>query len=134
MVPVESSYDGDEDRRRVVLIVEDDLLLRWPTAEYLRDIGYRVIETASAEEAIAVLASGTRVHIVFSDINLRGALTGHSLSRWVDEHHPELPLLITSGSRNAGATIASSATRSFVAKPYVLADVERRIKELLSRR
>ncbi len=71
--------------------------------------------------------------IVFSDINLKGALTGHALARWVEEHHPGLPLLITSGSRNAAASVSLSATRSFVAKPYVLADVDRRIKELLSR-
>jgi two-component system, response regulator PdtaR len=133
MVPVEPSYDDAEDRRRVVLIVEDDLSLRWPAAEYLRDLGYRVIEGASAEEAIAVLCSGTRVDIVFSDINLKGELSGHSLSRWVEEHHPVLPLLLTSGSRNAAASVSLSATRSFVAKPYVLADVDHRLKDLLSR-
>jgi DNA-binding NtrC family response regulator len=132
MVPVESACDAAEDRRKVVLIVEDDLLLRWPAAEYLRDLGYRVIEAASGEEAIAVLSSGTRVDIVFSDINLKGELTGHSLSRWVEEHRANLPLLITSGSRNAAASVSLGATRAFVAKPYVLADVDRRIKDLLS--
>jgi CheY-like chemotaxis protein len=50
MGPVSARQDTDE-RRATVLLVEDELLLRWPPAEYLRDTGYRVIEAASAKEA-----------------------------------------------------------------------------------
>ena len=65
----------DRRVRPVVLIVEDEFLLRWPASEYLRDSGYRVIEASSVSEAMVVFSSHTRVDAVFSDINLQGELT-----------------------------------------------------------
>ena len=47
MEPLEASNDEAQDAREVVLIVEDDFLIRWPAAEYLRDSGYRVIEAGT---------------------------------------------------------------------------------------
>jgi hypothetical protein len=43
MTPVSATPDTHE-RRTTVLLVEDELLLRWPAGEYLRDAGYRVVE------------------------------------------------------------------------------------------
>jgi DNA-binding NtrC family response regulator len=122
-----------EDRRARLLVVEDEFLLRWPTAEYLRDAGYRVIEAASADEGIIVLSSGIPVDLVFSDINLSGDLTGHALARWLSKYHPGVPMLLTSGDKSAAGLISIGATRSFLPKPYDLTEVDRRIKEMLSR-
>jgi DNA-binding NtrC family response regulator len=132
MEPVSSSRDV-ENRRTRVLIVEDDVVIRWQAAEYLRDAGYHVIEAANVNEGIVVFSSGTQVDIVFSDINLAGELTGHALARWLSKFYPEVPMLLTSGDQNASASISAGGTRSFVAKPYDLAEVDRRIKQLLSR-
>jgi CheY-like chemotaxis protein len=41
--------------QEIVLVVKDDVLIRIPIAQYLRDCGYRVIEAACADEAMAVL-------------------------------------------------------------------------------
>jgi CheY-like chemotaxis protein len=41
--------------QETVLVVEDDVLIRMPISQYLRDCGYRVIEAANADEAMAVL-------------------------------------------------------------------------------
>ena len=54
MTPVSATPDIHE-RRATVLLVEDELLLRWPAGEYLRDAGYRVIEAASAWPLITSL-------------------------------------------------------------------------------
>jgi DNA-binding NtrC family response regulator len=131
--PVETPAPDPANTRRVVLIVEDEFLLRWPASEYLRDSGYRVIEAATVSEAIVVFSSNTRVDLVFSDINLRGDLTGHALARWVSKYHPEIPMLLTSGDRRAAESISTGATRWFVPKPYTLADIDQRIKDILSR-
>jgi two-component system, response regulator PdtaR len=131
MEPAAAKQDV-EDRRNCLLVVEDDFMVRWPTAEYLRDAGYRVIEAASVSEGVAVLSSGTPVDLVFSDINLSGELTGHALARWLGKYHPKVPMLLTSGDGNAAGLISVGATRSFVAKPYDLAEVDRRIREMLS--
>jgi two-component system, response regulator PdtaR len=131
---MEPAAAQDADNRQLrLLVVEDDFMLRWPTTEYLRDAGYRVIEAASVHEGIVVLSSGTPVDLVFSDINLSGELTGHALARWLGKYHPSVPMLLTSGDNDAAGLISVGATRSFVAKPYDLAEVDRRIREMLSR-
>jgi CheY-like chemotaxis protein len=131
MEPVESPKPDAEDHRLVILIVEDDFLVRWPAAEYLRDAGYRVIEASSVNDAIAVFSCNTHVDIVFSDINLPGELTGHELAHWLGQYRPQVPMLLTSGAADAPQRMAAGANRSFLGKPYLLAEVDQRIKEML---
>jgi two-component system, response regulator PdtaR len=130
MGPLEASNDEMEDRE-VVLIVEDDFLLRWPAAEYLRDSGYRVIEAGTVGEAIAVFSSRTHVDLVFSDINLSGEITGYAFARWLGDHHPDMPVLLTSGN---AVSPRGQIGLPFIPKPYVLAEVDDRIKALLARK
>jgi DNA-binding NtrC family response regulator len=129
--PVEIPAHETADGRPVVLIVEDEFLLRWPASEYLRDSGFRVIEAATVSEAIVVFSSHARVDLVFSDINLQGQLTGHALARWLSKNYPDVPMLLTSGDRFAAEAVSTGATRWFVAKPYALADIDRRIRDIL---
>jgi CheY-like chemotaxis protein len=80
-----------------VLVVEDEVLLRTGIAEFLRGCGYRVIETAHADEAIAVLeCPGIRVEIVISGVQMRGAMNGFMLRRWVMENRPDLDVFLAS--------------------------------------
>jgi CheY-like chemotaxis protein len=134
MGPLEAPKGEAEDQRAVVLVVEDDFLIRWPAAEYLRDSGYRVIEAGSAGEAMVVFSSGAHVDLVFSDINLSGELTGtgYAFARWLGDNHPSVPMLLTSG--DAAAAPRAQIGIPFIPKPYVLAEVDQRIKELLARR
>src|SRR5580692_11042757 len=120
MDPVSARQAADE-HRSTVLLVEDELLLRWPAAEYLREVGYRVIEAASAGEAIAVLASGARVDLVFSDVNLAEGMDGHELASWVADHRQHIPMLLTSADRQELRRVSAGALRATVCKPYDLA-------------
>jgi DNA-binding NtrC family response regulator len=131
--PVKTLVQDSADARPVVLVVENEFSLRWPASEYLRDSGYRVVEAASVDEAIMVFSSHNRVDVVFSDINLQGNLNGNALSRWLHEHHPDVPMLMTSGDKAAAASVSTSAKRLFIAKPYVLAEVDQLIKSVLLR-
>ena len=56
----------------VVLLVEDEVVLRWSIAEALRNAGYTVVETASGEEAIALCKSHVSIDVIVTDINLAG--------------------------------------------------------------
>ena len=133
MGPVSATQDTDE-RRATVLLVEDELLVRWPAGEYLRDAGYRVIEAASASEAIAVLSSGTEVDLVFSDINLTDAMSGHGLAAWLASNRPRVPMLLTSGDRGELGRVAVGTMRAVLPKPYDLAAAAERIRQMLSQR
>jgi two-component system, response regulator PdtaR len=123
-----------ESRRKVVLYVEDEFRIRWTTSEYLRDVGFHVIEATSAHEAIEVVSCLTQVDIVFCDIHLIGEITGHVLSRWLAKYHPHIGMLLTSGDSSASALIATGPTRAFVPKPYILADLQLRMDDMMARR
>ena len=89
------------------------------------------IEAGTVGEAMVVFSSGTHVDLVFSDINLVGQLTGYAFARWLGDHHPHIPVLLTSG--DATASPRTQIGIPFIPKPYVLAEVDERIKELLAR-
>ena len=129
MNPVETLAQDTAGSRPVVLIVEDEFLLRWPVAEYLRDSGLRVIEAGSVQEAIVLLSGDGRIDAVFSDINLPGEQGGLALSRWLDKHRPAIPLLLTSGE-SVPAELAG--IRPFISKPYSLAEVEERLERMMA--
>jgi CheY-like chemotaxis protein len=69
--------------KAVVLVVEDELLLRLNAAQMMEDAGYEVIEASNADEAIQILESRTDIRIVFTDINMPGSMDGIKLANAV---------------------------------------------------
>jgi CheY-like chemotaxis protein len=118
--------------RRTVLVVEDEQMVRVPIVEYLRDCGYRVLEAADANEAIAATDAEASVNLVFSDVRMPGTMDGFALAEWFRSHHPEVPVLLTSGfSGGSGQTAGLLLAGSIIEKPYSQRQVERRIAALL---
>ena len=112
---------GNGSRTLVVLVIEDELLVRCDVADCLRDAGYVVVETASGEEAIALCKSNTSIDIVFTDINLVGPASGWDVAECFRIERPDVPVLYTSGkSVDSQRCVPGS---EFVAKPYKIADV-----------
>ena len=69
-------------RRPVVLVVEDDeFLLRMNAAEMIGDAGFNVVEAGNADEAIAILEARPDIHVVFTDIQMPGSMDGLKLAR-----------------------------------------------------
>lgn len=123
--------DPVQASRHVVLVVEDDVLVRTFTAAYLRDCGFDVVEASDAHEAIRVMEARVRVDIVFSDINMPGTIDGFGLAHWVRRERPALKIILTSGAGH-GARPADEGP--ILAKPYNHAELERRIRALLTDR
>jgi DNA-binding response OmpR family regulator len=119
-------------RRLVVLLVEDEILVRSFVAECLRDEGYRVVEAANAMEAKAVLVSGATVDVLFTDWQLPGDMDGVELARWIDREHPGISLLLTSGLGYVADWAPLIPQASFFSKPYSPEDVAARIRSLVS--
>jgi CheY-like chemotaxis protein len=120
--------------RTVLLLIEDDFWTRFSAAETLRVLGYRVIEAHDATEGISVLIAGTQVDVVFSDINMPGELDGLGFAAWLAENRPHLPLLLTSGLTPATLSQPGSPGSEFIAKPYNLLEVDRRLRAMLASR
>jgi CheY-like chemotaxis protein len=115
-----------------VLVVEDELMVRMPIAEYLRDCGYNVLEAANASEAIATVDAEGPVSLVFSDIRMPGKMDGVGLAEWFQSHHPKVPVLLTSGYNGGRVVSDMLAPRNrFIEKPYSQTQVARRIAALL---
>jgi two-component system, response regulator PdtaR len=101
----------------VILVVEDEPLLRLLAAELLGDAGFEVLEAGSSEEALRILDSRLDVNVVFTDVEMPGALDGLALARRIRELHPQIGLLVTSG-RGLRPADALPDQGSFLAKPY----------------
>jgi len=86
-------------KRRAVLIVEDDAELRSLTAALFEDEQMDAIECESAEAALAtlLLIGGRKVAMIFADVRLRGVMDGIDLAREVKMLWPLLPVILTSG-------------------------------------
>ena len=117
----------------VVLLVEDEPLLRSTTSEYLRLSGYVVVEATDAAEAIGVIDRGEGLDVVFSDVSLPGAVDGLGLARWLRHRQPDLQVVLTSGYGEAvrRAAIELVGGDHFVPKPYHQEELAHRIDALL---
>jgi DNA-binding NtrC family response regulator len=104
-----------QQKRRAVLIVEDDPDIRSLTAALFEDEQLDTIECESAEAALATLLIGGReVAMIFADVRLRGVMNGIDLAREVKMRWPLLPVILTSGlPRERAATSVSTHAKPF---------------------
>jgi len=114
-----------EAEQRVVLVVEDEVILRMAVSAHLREAGFIVIEAVDAEEAVELLRANHQIGLVFSDITMPGTMDGDQLAEWISKRYPALRILLTSG-------ITQRGRQPFIAKPYSFIELERRIGEMLA--
>jgi CheY-like chemotaxis protein len=115
----------------VVMIVEDEAMIRLVLAESLSDTGFDVIEAVHAQDAIRILhAEAQRVHALFTDVHMPGEMNGVGLAHHTRSNWPWISLLLTSGRACPTAEEMPTGTR-FIPKPYDLSDVARHIRELV---
>jgi CheY-like chemotaxis protein len=117
----------------MILVVEDEILIRAAVAEYLRISGYTVVEAADAAEAVAVFASGEPIDVVICDVEMPGSMDGLGLARWINRCHPTIPVLLTSG-RGVAISTGKKPRQLFIAKPYRLGELAGRLELILASR
>ena len=115
--------------RPVVLIVEDEFLLRMNAAEMIGDAGFEVVEAANADEAIAILEARPDIHVVFTDIQMPGSMNGLKLARFVRARWPPIKIVATSGFVSVGKDDLPEGSH-FLAKPYHPAQIVATLREL----
>lgn len=103
----------------VVLVVEDEVLIRLSITEYLQECGFKVLDASNASEAQSILEGGRSVDVLFTDVQMPGAMDGFSLARWVKARFPDMRVILTSGVARMARDAADLCDHaSFVAKPY----------------
>lgn len=121
---------SEETGRAVVLVVEDEPLVRMFAAEVLEDEGFEVLEAATARAALALLEKRPEVQALFTDIDMPGGMNGLELAQVVHERYPHIALVVTSGVFRVGASRLPD-DGVFLPKPYAAAAPVRVIRELI---
>jgi PAS domain S-box-containing protein len=80
-----------------ILVVEDDLQVQSTVVELLTGLGYSVLKANDAEQALAVVASGVHIDLLFTDVVMPGALRSPDMARQAVQILPGLKVLFTSG-------------------------------------
>jgi PAS domain S-box-containing protein len=112
-----------------VLMVEDNADVADVTAPLLEQLGYRVIRSNNAIDALGRLQRGDKVMLVFSDIVMPGGMNGIALAQEIRNRYPRLPVLLTSGYSDVTPTAASQFW--ILRKPFQLPALEKAIRETL---
>ena len=87
---------------QTVLVVDSDVLVRMPLCQYLRDCGYRVLEAANADDAIAILQKpDIQVDLVLSDADLPGATNGFAFAIRARSLRPGLDVILAGTPKRA---------------------------------
>lgn len=103
--------------RPIVLVVEDEPIVRLVARDTLEESGFEVIEAQTADEAVATLDERHDIAAVFTDVHMPGAVDGIELARMAPERWPGLKVCVTSGrARPDVADLPPDAL--FVPKPY----------------
>ena len=112
----------------IVLIVEEDALIRMSAVHMVEDAGYTVVEACNADEATGILERQSDIRVVFTDINMSGSMDGLKLAHWIRNRWPPIHLIVASGLNMQDKLPANGR---FVRKPYTAKDVTTALDELL---
>ena len=100
----------------VVLVVEDEMLLRMRAVDMVEDAGYTSVEAVDADEAVAILESRSDIALMFTDIQMPGSMDGLKLAHAVRKRWPPIKIILVSGQLTP-AIIDIPADSRFYGKP-----------------
>src|SRR5262249_9621560 len=123
------------DAREVILVVEDEPLMRRLTVEALRELGYTVFDSEGAADALAGLGPGPGVRVLFTDV-VMPEVNGRKLADEALRRRPDLKVLFTTGyTPNAAGPggVLDHGVR-FLSKPFTLEQLAARMRTVLDER
>lgn len=117
--------------KAVVLVVEDDGIIRMGAMDLMRRAGFEAIEAATADEAIKILEVRRDIHLVFTDVEMPGSMDGLKLSHYIRERWPPIKLIVASGRTIIEQSQLPEGAR-FYTKPYDDNDIVQSILQLVA--
>ncbi len=132
MIPLMSGMpDPLPKARALILVVEDEALVRMTLVGVLEDAGFKVIEAVHADEALRVLEAVSDIQAVVTDVEMpRGSINGFELARRVRTERQEIGILIASGRAAPKAGDLPDGAL-FIGKPVHPATLVHLLKTLL---
>lgn len=117
--------------RNVVLVVEDTAFVRLTALQLVRSAGYEALEAADAEAAILILESRSDIDLVFTDVQMPGAMDGIQLAHSIRERWPPVRLIVASGAAIPKEEVLPEGS-PFFGKPYETAEIITAMADLLA--
>jgi len=119
------------DQREVVLVVEDESLIRTSAVDMVEQAGFEAIAASNADEAIRILESRNDIRAVFTDVQMPGSIDGLRLAQVVKNRWPPVALIVTSGRMTVPESKLPNGGR-FLGKPYQPSELETMLREVLA--
>ena len=114
----------------VVLVVEDEMLLRMRTVDMVEDAGFTSVEAVDADDAVAILESRSDIALLFTDIQMPGSMDGLKLAHAVHERWPPIKIILVSGQLRL-ANIDIPADSRFFGKPLEAEEMIAEMRRLI---
>ncbi|MGE0765732.1 MAG: response regulator [Hyphomicrobiaceae bacterium] len=103
--------------RIVILVVEDEPILRMTAVDMVEDAGFEALEAADATEAVRILEARLDVRIVFTDVDMPRGIDGIKLAALIRDRWPPIHVILTSGHIDA-PDVQLPTSGLFFSKPY----------------
>jgi CheY-like chemotaxis protein len=114
----------------VVLVVEDEMLLRMCAVDMVLDAGYTPLEALDAAEALAILESRSDVALMCTDIQMPGQMDGMGLAHAVHERWPTIGIIVVSGQLHLPHLDLPPRSR-FFSKPLNAGEVIAEMRDMI---
>ncbi len=121
-----------DQSRPVVLIVEDEPLIRMEAVDMIEEVGFRTFDVGSADPAILLMEAHDDIGILFTDIDMPGSMDGLKLAAYVRERWPTVSIVIASGAVDV-ETLDLPEGVYFFPKPYPTDQIARALEKVSDR-
>jgi CheY-like chemotaxis protein len=130
----EHAVAGVAGADEVVLVVEDEAVVRLLIVEVLMDLGYHALEASDGAAALRIVQSQQRIDLLVSDIGLPG-LNGRQLADAAREVRPNLKVLFMTGyAENAAGKSFLAPGMEIISKPFTMDVMATKIREMIESR
>jgi len=103
--------------RAVVLVVEDNAIIRMGAVDLVISAGYEALEACDADEAIRIMESRDDIDLVFTDVQMPGTMDGIKLCHYISQGWPPVKLIVASGNAILEESSLPGGSM-FFSKPY----------------
>jgi CheY-like chemotaxis protein len=115
---------------QVVLVVEDEMLLRMRVVDMVQDAGYISVEAVDADDALGILQSRSDIALLFTDIQMPGSMNGLELAHAVHERWPPIKIILASGQLQLSSRDIPQDSR-FFGKPLKADEMIAEMRDML---
>ena len=116
----------------VVLVVEDEMMLRMRVVDMVEDAGFLPVEAVDADEAMAILQSRSDIVLMLTDVQMPGSMNGLQLAHAVHERWPPIKIILASGQLKLSGNEIPADSR-FFGKPLQSGEIIAEMREMLGR-